>query len=86
MLIPVLYLAFQRILALAKPQQHVLQRANFEFFILSAMGVNSVLGLDARADYFVVVNGDICTPCKAFDTLLSYVPLYYARVLEVPVS
>lgn len=37
------------------------------------MGVNSVFGQDTRADYFVVVNGDVCTPCKAFDTLLSYV-------------
>lgn len=53
--------------------EHALQKANFEFFILKAMGINSVQGQDMRADYFVVVNGDVCTPCKAFDPILSYV-------------
>eukprot|EP00892_Ulva_mutabilis_P003939 jgi/Ulvmu1/1917/UM012_0077.1 len=48
-----------------------IQKANFDFFILSAMGIHSVAGQDMQADYFIVVNGDVCTPCKAFDQLLS---------------
>ena len=52
-----------------------LQRANFEFFLLAAAGVQSVKGLDGKSDYFIVLNGDLCTPCKAMDSLLGCVCL-----------
>eukprot|EP00892_Ulva_mutabilis_P004470 jgi/Ulvmu1/2395/UM131_0006.1 len=47
-----------------------IQKKNFDFFILRAMGVGSVFGRDKLADYFVVVQGDLCTPCQAFDNIL----------------
>ena len=47
-----------------------MQRANFEFFLLAAMGIGSVLGRDTVADYYLVINGEQCSPCKALDGLL----------------
>lgn len=51
-----------------------MQRENFEFFILAAMGVGSMAGQDQEADYFIVVNGPQCTPCQALYPLLQCAP------------
>lgn len=47
-----------------------IQKANFEFFLLAAMGVNSISGQDTQADYYLVINGDVCTPCEALQPML----------------
>lgn len=47
------------------------QLANFQFFLLAAVGVGSVRGLDEQADYFIVINGDECTPCAVLDPILT---------------
>ena len=36
------------------------------------MGIGSVLGRDAVADYYLVINGEECSPCKALEGLQEY--------------
>jgi hypothetical protein len=47
-----------------------MQRDNFQFFLLAAMGIGSMNGRDSVADYYLVINGEECTPCRALDGIL----------------
>jgi hypothetical protein len=57
------------------------QKANFDFFILAAMGVGSTAGVDDGADYHIVVSGDLCTPCQALQPVLRCVSFMVAGLL-----
>jgi hypothetical protein len=52
-----------------------MQRANFEFFLLAAAGVQSIRGSDTVAHYYLVLNGEACSPCTAMDSILGCVLL-----------
>jgi hypothetical protein len=49
----------------------LLQKQNFDFFLTAALGVGSVKGLDKRSDYFIILNGALCTPCEKLEAVLS---------------
>ena len=56
---------------------HALQKENFNFFLLRAVGIKSVLGQDRAADFCIVLNGELCTPCTVLDRILSCAPPLY---------
>ena len=61
---------------------HPLQKENFDFFLLRAVGIKSVLGQDRAADFFIVLNGELCTPCTVLDRMLSCaLPLIYFLIM-----
>ena len=42
------------------------QLQNFQFFIAAGMGIHGqLISLPVATDFSVVVNGGLCTPCKA---------------------
>jgi hypothetical protein len=56
----------------------MLQKQNFDFFLMAALGVGSVNGLDKHADYFIVLNGALCSPCEKLESVLSCDPHTFA--------
>lgn len=46
-------------------EHSIVHKANFEFFIIMAMGIDSRFTKPAATEFVVVVNGQTCEPCSA---------------------